>query len=269
MNRRFPKNKLKSHGRPSEKQESQKTHIPKDVRMVPGFHAVNEAIRVRPESIVTLWVRKDGEGIDEIIQIKNRAEKIQIQIQLKSMQEMTKYATGHQGVIALLSEDPALDWEELKTESQIMLLALDGLEDPHNLGAIMRTAWLMQAKALFVPEARSVHLTPAAIKVASGGAEHIPIQVESNLPSLLKSLKDIGFWIYGLSHKTNQVIWDLELPEKVVWVIGSEGKGLRTPVERACDELVSIPQASSLASYNASVAAAIAMTETQRQWRTL
>ena len=180
---------------------------------------------------------------------------------------LNKLVPGHQGVVAHVSEQPELDWEELKTQDQVLLVALDGIEDPHNLGAILRTAWLMKAQGLFVPDARSVALTPAAMKVASGGAEHVPVQIESNLPSLLKSLKDIGFWIFGLSHKAGQDLWDVEYPEKVVWVIGSEGKGMRTPVERACDELVSIPQVSSSASYNASVAAGMALAEVQRQWQ--
>jgi 23S rRNA (guanosine2251-2'-O)-methyltransferase len=166
-----------------------------------------------------------------------------------------------------VNDAPEVEWETLKTKPQVMVVALDGVEDPHNVGAILRTAWLMRAEALFVPESRAAHLTPSAVKVASGGAEHIPVHVEANLPSLLQSLKDMGFWIYGLSHKGERSFWQMEYPEKVAWVIGSESKGLRTPVERACDELVSIPQASAAASYNASVAAAIAMTETQRQWQ--
>ena len=241
--------------------------LPKDVRSLPGFHAVNEAIRVRPESVEVIWVRKDWEGVRELMQIIEWAEGRSVRVEFKSDQEMSRLVPGHQGVIAHVSDEPELDWESLKSDGQSMVVALDGIEDPHNLGAILRTAWLMNAQGLFVPEARSVNLTPGAIKVASGGAEHVPVQVESNLPSLLKSLKDIGFWIFGLSHKAGQSLWEVDYPDKVVWVIGSEGKGMRTPVERACDELISIPQLAANASYNASVAAGMAMAETQRQWR--
>lgn len=241
--------------------------LPRDIRSLPGFHAVNEALRVRPDSVEVIWIRKDWEGIRELMQIMEWAEGRSVRVEFKSDQEMTRLVPGHQGVIAHVSDEPELDWESLKSDGQSMVVALDGIEDPHNLGAILRTAWLMNAQGLFVPEARSVNLTPGAIKVASGGAEHVPVQVESNLPSLLKSLKDIGFWIFGLSHKAGQSLWEVDYPDKVVWVIGSEGKGMRSPVERACDELISIPQLAANASYNASVAAGIAMSETQRQWR--
>lgn len=255
----------KSKGRQSASKGS--SNLPKEVRSVPGFHAVGEVIKVRPHKIHSFWMRKDWVGVQELISIQEWASKNQLEIQLKSVQELDKISAGHQGVFCHVYESPELDWEDLKSENQSLVIALDGLEDPHNLGAILRTSWLMGAKGLLVPEARSVHLSPAAMKVACGAAEHVPLQVESNLPSVLKSLKDLGFWVYGLSHKASSSLWQVEFPEKVVWVIGSEAKGLRTPVERVCDELVSIPQLAAHASYNASVAAAIAMAETQRQWR--
>ncbi len=264
---RPPRNKKNSGSRPLRDSRGPRTQPPSGVRSLPGFHAVNEALRVRPDSVELIWMRKDWEGIRELISIMDWARRRSVRVELKSAQEMARLVPGHQGVIAHVSSGPEMDWEGLKSEGPSLVVALDGIEDPHNLGAILRTAWLMNAQGLFVPEARSVQLTPGAIKVASGGAEHVPVQVESNLPSLLKSLKDIGFWIFGLSHKAGQTLWEVEFPDKVVWVIGSEGRGMRSPVERACDELLSIPQLSASASYNASVAAGIAMSETQRQWR--
>lgn len=274
-NSRKQKNRKSSGGKPRDSRPSRpskevrvsRARLPSDVRSLPGFHAVNEALRVRPDSVESIWLRKDWEGIRELMSIMSWAEDRSIRVELKSVQEMTRLVSGHQGVIAHVSDEPEMDWESLKSEGRSLVVALDGIEDPQNLGAILRTAWLMNARGLFVPEARSVQLTPGAIKVASGGAEHVPVQVESNLPSLLKSLKDIGFWIFGLSHKASQTLWDVEYPDKVVWVIGSEGKGMRSSVEKACDELISIPQLSASASYNASVAAGIALSETQRQWQ--
>lgn len=237
------------------------------LRAVPGFHSLNEVRKVRPKTLESLWVRKDWMSVREIIEIQEWAVQQRIPFTEKAASELDRITTGHQGVIGWVNSSPSVDWEDLKSKSQALVVALDGVEDPHNLGAILRTAWLMKAEALFVPEARAAHLTPTAVKVACGGAEHVPVEIESNLPHLLQSLKDMGFWVFGLSHKARRDLWQMEMPEKVAWVIGSESKGLRTPVERMCDELVSIPQASAAASYNASVAAAIAMTETQRQWQ--
>ncbi|RYX78241.1 TrmH family RNA methyltransferase, partial [bacterium] len=99
----------------------------------------------------------------------------------------------------------------------------------------------------------------------SGGAEHVPVDTHANLPSAMQQLKDLGFWIYGLSEKGTRKPWEFELPKKTAWVVGSEGSGLRVPTERACDELVRIPQVATGSSYNASIAAAMALSETCRQ----
>lgn len=241
--------------------------VEKGSRLVPGTHAVLEAISVRPSSISQIYVKPGFESAPEVANLKVRADRAGIPWSEVSLKEMDRIYHGHQGLMAVVNEDPEVDWGELKTKDSCQVLVLDGLEDPHNLGAILRTAWLMRVDAIFVPENRAVQYSPAAMKVASGGAEHVPIEAENNLASVMESLKDLGFWFYGLSHKGTQEIWGIDYPEKVAWVIGSEAKGIRKSVARACDELVRIPQASPGASYNASVSAGIAMAEIARQKR--
>jgi 23S rRNA (guanosine2251-2'-O)-methyltransferase len=244
---------------------SQKFSIPKGSRLVPGTHAVLEAISVRPSAVSQIFVKPGFESAPEVANLKLRADRAGISWSELSLKDMDKIYHGHQGLMAVVGEDPEVDWDDLKSKDHSQVLVLDGLEDPHNLGAILRTAWLMKVDAIFVPENRAVQYSPAAMKVASGGAEHVPVEAENNLASVMESLKDLGFWFYGLSHKGEQEIWDVDFPEKIAWVIGSEAKGIRKSVARACDELVRIPQASPGASYNASVSAGIAIAEIARQ----
>ena len=239
--------------------------MPKGSRLVPGIHSVNEAFKIRPEAVTQIFVKPGFESSTEVAELKKRADRAEIPWQEKNLNEMDRIYSGHQGILAVVDEEPELDWDVLKTESPCTVLILDGIEDPHNLGAILRTAWLMDAKAVFVPEARSAHLGPAAMKVASGGAEHVPVVADSSLPSVMEQLKEMGFWLYGLSHRASSNLWQMEFPEKVAWVVGSEQKGIRKPVERACDDLVRIPQVVPSASYNASVSVAMALSETVRQ----
>ena len=240
-------------------------NLPKGSRLVPGTHSVLEALTVRPSSVSQIFVKPGFESAPEVANLKIRADRAGIRWSQLSLRDLDKIYHGHQGLLAIVNESPKVDWQMLKDKKTSQVLILDGLEDPHNLGAILRTAWLMGVDALFVPENRSVRQSPAAMKVASGGAEHVPIESESNLGTAMETLKEMGFWLYGLSHKGEQDLWSLEYPEKVAWVIGSESKGLRKPVARVCDELVRIPQSSPHASYNASVSAGMAMAEVMRQ----
>lgn len=197
--------------------------------------------------------------------ISELAGKHRVQLKTKSPGQIDAIGSGNQGIALAVMENPEVNWEHLAGEGQRLVLILDGLEDPHNLGSILRTAWLTAVDAIITPEDRAVGLTPAVCKIASGGAEHVAVEQHTNLASAMQQLKDAGFWIYGLSEKGKQRPWDFKLPEKVAWVVGSEGSGMRITTERACDELVRIPQVESGSSYNASIALAMALTETCRQ----
>lgn len=231
-------------------------------RWAVGLHAVREALKVRPEAIAEIWMKTGWESSEDLREI---AESCGKKVQVKPPGELDKLTSGHQGVAFRMSEDPSLDWSELEGEGPCLVLLADGLQDPHNLGAIIRTSWLLKTRAIFTTENRSSPMTPTVMKVASGGAEHVPVVPEGNLLDVAKRLKDMGFWLYGLAGEGRQTLWQTEFPGKVALVVGSEESGIRTPLSRLCDELVRIPQVEASASFNASVATAIALAEVSRQ----
>ncbi len=236
-------------------------------RQVVGIHSSKEALNVRPNEITEVILRKGYERNKDLVPFFEFAKKRRLPFKEKPDGFLEKICRHHQGVCLTLKSGPEFPWQKIQDDenSPMTLLALDEIADPHNLGAIMRTAWLMGVDGLIVTDKRSASLTPTAIKVASGGAEHIPVDFATNLHAELKALKDNGFWIYGLAGEATNGIHQLSLPERVIWVVGSEESGLRAPVRKICDELVSIPQLSPGASYNASVATAMALYETRRQ----
>ncbi len=234
-------------------------------RCVVGIHAVNELLKVRPKAVDHLWLREKYNDHSELSSLFELGKAQGVRVQLHNPAVLDRVIASHQGVMAFTQEEPELDFPALEAAETATLVALDEVEDPHNLGAILRTAWLLGVQGILTPEHRSAHLSPAVSKVAQGAAEHIPVVRETALPERLKRLKEHGFWILGMSHKAKQTIYQLEVPKKVVWVLGSESSGLRKSVEGACDDFISIPQAVPEASYNVSVAAAMALGETFRQ----
>lgn len=239
--------------------------IPKNCRAVVGTHAIAEAIHVRPRDIKEAWLQQGFESSQDLRELEQKLKKAGVIVDLKPSSVLDRIFPNNQGAAIFVSSSPELDWERLKHSSYSAVLALDGIEDPHNLGAILRTAWLMEVDGVFLPQDRSVGMTATVHKVACGGVEHVAVEKVVNFSNPIEELKKNGFWVFGLSHKAKHSLFDIKLPEKVVWCIGSEDKGMRTTTERLCDELVSIPQVSAAASYNASVATAIALSETYRQ----
>ena len=235
-------------------------------RMVSGLHSVRECLRVRPESIFQVWFDRVAiERSPVLKELQKEAQKRNVKIFLKDEGALRKEAGQHQGVLLFVNDQPRLDFDRLFSQEKATVLFLDGVEDPHNLGAVLRTAWLMRVDALFIPEDRSASLTPAAHKVASGGAEHVPVIPLTSFYATFEELKRNDFWVFGLSHKASKKLSDLKIPPKVAWILGSEDKGLRSTSERACDELVRIEQVDANASFNVSVAAAITLFESNRQ----
>ena len=236
-------------------------------RTVIGIHSAKEALKIHPQSVTEIWLRSDYKKISDLAPIAQWAEKNRVKLLSKDDGALNKIAPSHQGVAVFLKDAPYIDLEDLAAspDEKLVVLALDEITDPHNVGALLRTAWLLGVKALLVPEHRSSHMTPSVAKVASGGAEHVPLLVSSNLISDLKYLKDKGFWIFGLAGEAKSTLLNTQIHEKIVWVVGSEEKGLRSSVRGVCDELVKIPQTSPEASFNASVAASIALFETFRR----
>lgn len=234
-------------------------------RWVVGIHSCEETLKVRPKKVRELWLRDDLASNAALRQIAETAERFRTPVRMKSLAQLDAVGSGHQGVALAVEESPEWLAQDLKSIEKCLVIILDGIEDPHNLGSILRTAWLVGADAIIIPADRAVGVTPAVCKVASGGAEHVPVETRASLTAEINDLQDAGFWIYGLSEKGKSRPWDLKLPQKVAWVIGSENTGLRITTERACDDLVRIPQATTGSSYNAAIAAAMALAETVRQ----
>lgn len=247
-------------------QQSMHSSLPKSWRQIAGTHAVKEALNVRPQSIKQAYLQSNLTATPEIKELIQILRDHEIRFEERSDAELSKICAGHQGAVIFSDYNPAFDYTHQGWSHNSMIVALDGVEDPHNLGAILRTSWLMDVSGLIIPQDRAVGLTPTVHKVACGGAEHVEIARINNFNDPFETLKEAGFWVYGLSHKATKSIYDIEYPEKVIWVLGAEDKGLRSTTERVCDELVSIPQASADASYNVSVATAMALAETKRQW---
>ena len=211
--------------------EAPEPRLPKG-RIVVGIHAVRELLKVRPRSVTQLWLKDGYDTHADLQAIDDEAKRHRLRPLLQPVGVLDKLASSHQGVIAFSDETPELSLAQLKDLPKAMLLVLDEVEDPHNLGAVLRTAWLFGANGVLTPESRAVSLTATVSKVAQGAAEHVPVMQESGLLETLKYLKQHGYWLFGLSHKGTKSLYQTEIPEKVIWVLGSESSGIRRPIEK-------------------------------------
>ena len=236
------------------------------MRQVIGIHACLEALKVNAEHVKQCFLRKNWNTNSDLKKLAQKVQNLKIPFKIVGDRTLDRFGSQHQGVVLVVKKAPQWEGNLTSQSSERVVLILDEIGDPQNLGAMLRTAWLMGVEALFLPEHRSVGLTATVSKVASGAVEHVPVQKEKNLVRRIESLKKEGFWVYGLFQKAKTCFWDVSLPEKVAWVVGSETKGLRPSVTKACDELVAIPQKNDQASFNASIAVALALSETRRQW---
>jgi 23S rRNA (guanosine2251-2'-O)-methyltransferase len=182
-------------------------------------------------------------------------------------EELTRLAGSpdHQGVVAAVDPYPYADPEELLTQPASLIVALDQVQDPHNLGAVARSAEVAGASGLVIPSRRSASVTAAAAKASVGAVEHLPIAQVTNLADWLSRAKDAGAWIYGADAAAQTSYVDADLTGKVVLVLGSEGAGLRRLVAERCDVLVSIPVRGRVDSLNVSASAAVLLFEAVRQ----
>lgn len=241
---------------------------PKATRISLGLHAIREVMKVRPSEIIKLIVRKNWESSSELKGLVAEAKRRRIIIEEKPPEFIDRWGAHNQGVACeVQSFGGKQSVEDLGDGKKSIVLILDGVEDPHNLGAILRTSWLIGVEAVIIPLDRAVGFTPTVHKVSCGGIEHVPVIQVPNLVASINQLKQKGFWIYGLAAGGKQVMGQFKVADKVVWVLGAEDKGLRITSQRACDELVAIPQLDNAASYNVSVATGITLFETLRQFR--
>jgi 23S rRNA (guanosine2251-2'-O)-methyltransferase len=171
----------------------------------------------------------------------------------------------HQGVVAEVDPYPYADPGSLLAAEDALVVVLDEIQDPHNLGAVIRSAEVAGASGVVIPERRAAAVTPAVAKASAGAVEHLTVARVRNIADWLAQARDAGAWSYGAAAGADVAYTDVDWEGRAVLVLGSEGKGLRPRVASACDQLVSIPQRGELDSLNASVAAAVILFEAVRQ----
>jgi len=234
---------------------------------VVGRIPVLESLRAGRRAPRRLFVLRGAAGLEDI-----RAAAA-IPVEEVTREDLDRLAPGlvHQGVV--LEVDPLRvfelrDWLEKKPlAAGDFLIVLDGIEDPHNFGAIIRTAAACGAAGVLFGKDRAAPLSPAVFKAAAGGIEYVDLIQVTNLARSLRQLKDAGFWVAALEANAEQILWDADLRGRMALVIGGEGRGIRRLVRENCDLEVRIPISGPITSLNASVSAAIAMAECVRQRR--
>jgi len=236
-----------------------------------GRHAVEALLRARPLAVKAIWLA-EGLSDERAILFKDLAESFGIQVQIAPRPTLDRLSGNgvHQGVVARhrpLADEGALTIEVVlaKRSRPVLFLALDGVEDPQNLGACLRSAAAAGANAVIVPRSRGTALTPAARKVAVGAAELVPLIEVANLARALAGLKQAGVSVYGMVSEATKTLYEVDLASSCALVLGAEGAGLRHLSRQRCDELVCIPMASEMGSLNVSVAAGIGLFEALRQ----
>lgn len=241
-----------------------------------GLHAAQSALEKHPERIkevVILKGRQDNrmnkfldavraQGFKFRLAAREEFERILQKQELKGMR--------HQGVLVYTTAAPVLKENDLEAmldrlEEAPLLLVLDGVTDPHNIGACLRTCDAAGAHGLIVPKDKSGTLTPTAVKIASGASDTVPFYAVTNLARTLEALKERGIWVYGTAGEASSPIYKTKLEGPIAVVMGAEGSGMRRLTRDICDELIHIPMAGDVSSLNVSVAAGVCLFEVVRQ----
>jgi 23S rRNA (guanosine2251-2'-O)-methyltransferase len=235
-----------------------------------GLHAVRALLERRPEAVVSAKILADASGTLEELARELARRRVAIERVRRSELDRLSDGGSHQGVLVEVrgAVEMALgDFEDLvvRRGRAVRLLVLDGVEDPRNLGACMRTADAAGVDAVVVPRDHSAPLTAVAIKAATGAAETVPVMRAPNLARTLTWLKQAGVWVVGADSGAQQSLYAAKLAPPVAMVLGGEGRGLRRLTRDTCDELVSIPMSGAVQSLNVSVAAGIVLFELLRQ----
>lgn len=234
-------------------------------RFVAGLHASLELLKTQPQWVCKAYLARQKE--DPLYRkILKHLHQHDILIEKKTQSYLEVFCGSHQGVVLEATDRKQFQWSRLEQVEKAAVIILDSVEDSHNLGAIIRTSWLLGVEGVFVSNHQGLkNLTPAVHKVSCGGVEHVPIEFHHHLPTILKKLKNMGFWIYGLDHTSQERLWDVQYSDKTAWLLGSESKGLRKSIQKMADVTVKIPQKDAQASYNVSVATGLAVGEWSRQ----
>lgn len=235
-----------------------------------GVHAVEALLRHHPRRVKQIWL-SEGRSEPRLQALLQLASEHRIAVGAAERRELDAWVEGaHQGVVADVS--PSQVWGEAMLEELLdrhegppLLLVLDGVTDPHNLGACLRTADAAGALAVIIPKDKSATLTPVVRKVACGAAEVIPLVAVTNLARSLEKLQQRGLWVVGTAGEAEKEIYQQDLTGPLVLVMGAEGKGMRRLTREHCDHLVKLPMSGSVSSLNVSVATGVCLFEAVRQ----
>jgi len=242
---------------------------PREPRVLYGFHAVLARLRADPSSVLELYVDESRHDA-RIRDLATTAERAGVKVMKVPTKRLDGFYGGgrHQGVVARVevkslrhSLDEILD----EVQGPPLLLLLDGVTDPHNLGACLRVANAAGAHAVVAPKDRAAGISAAVSKVASGAAESTPYLMVTNLARTIDELKERGIWVVGTDGSAEQSLYQADLPQAIAWVLGAEGEGMRRLTRERCDLLVRIPMRGEVESLNVSVAAGVALFESVRR----
>jgi 23S rRNA (guanosine2251-2'-O)-methyltransferase len=236
-----------------------------------GLHAIGAVLEKAPERLLELWMAEPRDDA-RARHLKDRARAVGVRIQAASTESLTKLVGDvvHQGAVAAVR--PLRPWDEHDLMSELsqisgdpLLLVLDGVTDPHNLGACLRTADAAGVHAVIIPKDRSAPVDGVARKVAAGAAEFVPVASVTNLARTLDLLKEQAIWVVGTEGEAPQSLYQADLNRRLALVLGAEGSGMRRLTRERCDFVVRIPMAGQVESLNVSVAAGVALFEARRQ----
>ena len=235
-------------------------NLTKDQEMVCGINAVNEIISIRPNSVTTLFIEDDkGKRIQELDQLAKQ-NNIEVVLQDLSFFQKNFSEMNHQSVAIICHkrlEENENYLESLFEKDNLLLLILEHITDPHNVGACIRTAAAAGVDAVIVPKNRSCHLTPTVRKISSGGAELIPFVVVTNIVRTINKLKSAGVMTYGTDMNASKLHNEITYGDKSALIIGSEDKGLKRLTLENCDEIIKIKMPGRIESLNASVSTGV------------
>ena len=243
----------------------------KDNQWIAGINAVASAIEHDGENVREVLLEAGGRN-PRIVEIEGNARRLGIEVRRVAQQALDGVAGGlrHQGAVARYAAARTWDEHELEglveaAEGRALVLVLDGVQDPHNLGACLRSAAAAGVTAVVFPKDKAVQVNATVRKTSSGAADTLPIFSVTNLSRTLRDLQKAGVWIYGFAGEADSSLYALDLKGNVALVMGSEGDGLRRLTRENCDQLVKIPMPGKFESLNVSVATGIALFEAVRQ----
>lgn len=232
-----------------------------------GFHAIEEALAAgRALDRIVIAKGRHGERVEAMVQ-SAKSRNISVRFEDRSQLDRLAGTREHQGIVALAAAKPAVELEDLlATKSgQGLLVLLDGIEDPHNLGAIIRTSLAAGAHGVVIPERRAAGLSDTVERASAGALAHLPVARVKNLVRAMEEMKEVGYWLVGLDERADKTYTEVDLKGSIGIVLGGEGEGLHELTRNRCDFLVSLPTAGPVRSLNVSVAAGVMLFEVVRQ----